>query len=194
MKLLKTMIAVIILLCVVKVFAIEPKQEKGMTMKMANKKILVVYFSRSGNTKKVAIDIASALNADIEQLIDKKDRRGIVGYLKSGRDASTEKLADLEPTKNDPSKYDLVVLGTPIWAWTMTPAIRTYILENKSSFKDIACFTTAGGTKAEKIVEKMEVLATKKAIAFTGFVGSDYSNKNKTQYDSKLNSFIDKLQ
>ena len=77
------------------------------------KKILVVFYSRTGNTKKVAQDIAQSLGADVEQLIDKKDRSGALGYMGAGKDASKEMLADIEPIKYDPAKYDLIVMGTP---------------------------------------------------------------------------------
>ena len=157
------------------------------------KKVLVVFYSRTGNTKKVAEDIARGLNADTEQLIDKKDRSGAGGYLLAGKDAAKEKLAEIDPIKNDPAKYDLVIMGTPIWAWNMTPAVRTYISNNRSSFKDVAFFTTAGGTKPDKIITKMETLSGKKAKAFAGFLASEINSKDTSKYDQKLSAFISSL-
>jgi flavodoxin len=163
------------------------------TATVEKKKILVVYYSRSGNTKKVAENIAHILGADIEQLIDKKDRSGAGGYLVAGKDAMNGNLTELEPVKYDPSQYDTVIMGTPVWSWDMTPAIRTYILDHKNAFKDVAFFTTAGGTKPEKIVKKMEALSGKKAIASTGFVESDLKDKNKTKYEETLAKFCELL-
>jgi flavodoxin len=181
---------------VVQLFAVEPqkmnmKQEAQMT---TQKKALVVCYSRTGNTKKVAEDIASALNADIEVLIDKKDRSGVAGWLKSGKDASQEKLADIEAVKYDPSKYEMVILGTPIWAGNMAPAVRTYITNNKQSFKSISAFTTSGGTKPAKTIEKIETLAGKKTVASSGFFAGEIKSKDAKVYQEKLQAFLKGLQ
>lgn len=48
-------------------------------------KIMIVYYSRTGNTHKVAEDMASRLGAGTERLIDRKNRKGLLGYIKSGR-------------------------------------------------------------------------------------------------------------
>jgi flavodoxin len=177
-------------------YAMEVSSMQGSAKNQINssKKVLVVYYSRTGNTKKVAEDIAGALNADIEQIIDKKDRSGMSGYFKAGKDAASGTQAEIEPIKNDPAKYDLVVMGTPIWAWTMTPAIRTYITNNKAAFKEIAIFTSSGGSRPEKTVERMETLAGKKAKAYIGFFDTEYKEKNKTKYEEKLQGFVAKLQ
>jgi hypothetical protein len=59
---------------------------KVMTMKS-----LVVYYSRNGNSKFIAQKIAEKLGADTEEIIDKKNRRGWIGFLTAGRDATQGK-------------------------------------------------------------------------------------------------------
>lgn len=54
-------------------------------------KSLVVYYSRTGNTRFVAEMIAEKLKADIEELIDKKGRGGSIGFLIAGKDAALKK-------------------------------------------------------------------------------------------------------
>ncbi len=49
--------------------------------------------------------------------------------------------------KKDPAKYDLVVIGTPVWGWNITPPVRTYLQENKDKFKKVAFFKTCGDSK-----------------------------------------------
>ena len=83
-------------------------------------KVLVAYYSRTGNTKKAALAIAKEMNAKVDEIIDLKDRKmKIVGWLVSGRDASRGSLTDIK-CDQDPSNFDLVVVGTPVWAWTVT--------------------------------------------------------------------------
>lgn len=174
-------------------FAADAVQGQTVKTPAITKKVLIVYYSRTGNTKRIAEDVARGLNADIEQLIDKKDRSGASGYMSGGKDATLGKLTELEPVKYDPASYDLVVLGTPVWSWTMTPAIRTYITEHKAALKEIACFTSAGGTKPGRIVTRIEELSGKKAIATAGFFDRDLKEKNRVSYEEKLNAFIGSL-
>ncbi|HII95832.1 MAG TPA: hypothetical protein HA367_08920 [Candidatus Methanofastidiosum sp.] len=119
-------------------------------------KTLVVYYSRSGNTKKIAEEISNKMNCDIEEIIDNKNRKGIIGWLKSGRDARSKKLTTIKEMRKDIGKYDLVVIGTPIWAALMAPAVRTFINENKGEFKNVAFFCTCGSSGDVKTFEDME--------------------------------------
>lgn len=120
-------------------------------------KTLIAFYSRTGNTRKVAEELAAALKADIDEIIDRKDRRGIIGWLKSGRDAM-RRTETLIRTRKDPSKYGLVVIGTPIWAGTMASAVRTYLSKNK--FRKVAFFCTFGGRQGNALME-MEKLSRK---------------------------------
>jgi flavodoxin len=155
------------------------------------KKILVVYYSRTGNTERVAKDVAAALNADIEKLIDKKNRKGLFAFFGSGRDAMKKRKTELEPTIKNPADYDLVILGTPVWAWNITPALRTYMDANRDKFKNTAYIITSGGTEAEKIIPSCEELTGKKAKAFAGFKEKELNND--AVYKEKLAKFIEEL-
>lgn len=120
-------------------------------------RILVAFYSKSGNTKKVGEEIAKNLKDDIDEIIDKKDRSGIIGWLGAGKDAFFKKATTIE-NKKDPSQYDLVVVGTPIWAGNVTPAIRAYLSMNR--FNKVAFFCTCGGGKGRSFIE-MEKLSKK---------------------------------
>ena len=125
-------------------------------------KTLVVFYSRSGTTKRVAQEVAKALNADIDEVIDKKSRKGILGFLRAGYDATRGKTTEIEFEK-DPSGYDLVVIGTPVWNGRVTPAIRTYLLRNREKIKNAVFFSTCAG-RPGKCLEQMEELWGKKPI------------------------------
>lgn len=164
--------------------------EEVKTMENIKKKVLVVYYSKTGNTKRVAEDIASGLNADIERIIDNKNRSGIMGYVKAGRDAMMERLTEIAQVEKNPANYDLVIIGSPIWGWNMAPAIRTYIVKYKDSFKQFSCFFTADGTKYTKVLKKVEDLTGKKAVAATGFVKNELNPKNNEKYKQSIAEFI----
>ncbi|MGA2265266.1 MAG: flavodoxin [Phycisphaerae bacterium] len=109
-------------------------------------KTLIVYYSRTGVTRTVAGVLAEQLGADVEELHDRKDRGGAMGYILAGKDATLKRLADIDPPQKDPGAYDLVVLGTPVWAFTMAPAIRTYLTRHGAAIKKAGAFCTMGGS------------------------------------------------
>lgn len=128
-------------------------------------KSLVVYYTRTGKTKFVAEAIAAQLGADIEEIVDLKKREGKIGWIMSGKDASRKSLTEIAPTKKAPADYDLVVIGTPIWAWSPTPAIRTYLSQNNNlSGKKVALFYTfdsdmkQGGEKTKALLTNATVV------------------------------------
>ncbi|MFX1453593.1 MAG: flavodoxin family protein [Promethearchaeota archaeon] len=154
-------------------------------------KSLVVFYSRTGTTKKIAELISSNLKSEIEEIIDTTKRTGfIIGFLKSGYAAMKEKLTIIEEIQKSPELYDLIILGTPIWASRMTPAIRTYISKNKSKFKRVAFFCTEGGNKGFKAFESMETFCDIKPLSTLEI------NKKEIKEGShidKIKSFTQKL-
>jgi flavodoxin len=120
-------------------------------------KSLVVYYSRTGKTKLVAEAIAAELGSDIEEIIDLKNRDGKIGWMGATRDASSEKETQIAPPKKVPSDYDLIIIGTPVWAFNLTPAIRTYLKKNDLTGKKVALFFTLG-IRLGQTVEKTKSL------------------------------------
>lgn len=152
-------------------------------------KTLVVFYSRSGHSRQMAQLIASGLNADIDEIIDQRDRSGIKGWIIAGRDAMKEYLTEVKTTKN-PSDYDLVIVGTPVWAGNSTPAVRTYVNQFKNQIKKVALFTTSGGATPEKTVAFLEKGLGQKSIASTGW--TDLEIKNNT-VSVKLDKFLQEI-
>jgi len=153
----------------------------------AAEKILVIYYSKTGHTERVANDLATALGADVEKLIDKENRKGFFAWFGSGKDAMKKNLTGIEPQQHDPANYRLVIIGTPVWAGDMTPAVRTWLEGNKSKLQNVAYFCTAGGTKIEKLLPSFEAVTGKKPVAYVGFVHKELKDRKK--YEEKLTAF-----
>ena len=128
-------------------------------------KILVIYFSHTGITQKVAEAIAAKYDADIEQIKEANDRAGVSGYLAAGRDALFKRHGSIQSAHKDPAQYDLTILGTPIWAWSVSPPIRAYIAEHKSNFSQVAFFCTEGGSGGKRAFQQMAELIGKQPVA-----------------------------
>jgi flavodoxin len=159
-------------------------------------KILVTFYSRTGTTRKVGEMIAQKLGADpdttgygvkIEEIKDTVDRKGIKGYLISGRGAMKRELTKLEPAKNNPTDFDLVIIGTPIWGWNMSVPVRTYIIENKDKFKEVAFFCTMGGSGDEKVFKEMSEIIGKNPKAILALRTVEVVKNN---YLEKVEKFV----
>ena len=118
-------------------------------------KTLVIYYSRTGNARFMAETIAAELGADIEEVIDLKNRQGKLAFLPAGRDAMRGKETEIAQAKRTPTDYDLIIIGQPIWAGSPTPAIRTYVNKNDLAGKKVALFFSDSSGQA---VEKTKAL------------------------------------
>ena len=145
-------------------------------------KTLVVYYTRTGNSKFAAETIAAELGADIEEVIDLKNRQGKLAYMSCGRDAMSGKETEIAPTKRNPADYDLTVIAQPVWAWSPTPAIRTYAKKNDLSGKKVALFF--GGSNLREAVEKTKALMPNST--FVGEIAVDEPMKNKEEAKKKI--------
>lgn len=129
------------------------------------RKVLVVYFSRSGHTRKVAEALAARCDADIEELRDVRDRTGIWGYIRSAREALKKRVIEIQTPRKNPKDYDLVILGTPVWAGNVCSPLRAYVAAEKASFARVAFFCTLGGSGAAKVFEDLADLCGKRPMS-----------------------------
>jgi flavodoxin len=111
---------------------------------MPNARILVVYYSRTGNTRKLAEAITRELRCDVEEIHDTRARLGFIEFLKSCVEALRGHHANIKAVEHDPKAYDLVVIGPPVWAASVSTPIRAYLGAHAGCFPDVAFFCTLG--------------------------------------------------
>jgi flavodoxin len=151
-------------------------------------KILLVYYSRSGTTRKIAEAIKEKINCDLEEIISVKNRAGVFGFLISGKEGSKKESAEIKPTLNDPAGYDLVIVGTPIWSWNLSSVIRTYLQQNSVKFKKLAAYCTMGSSGAENAFVEMERICQLKLVDKISFSTKEMNNGD---YKKKIDKFIE---
>ena len=150
---------------------------------------LVVYYSKTGTTRKIATAISRMLGSDIEEIVDLKDRGGIMGWLSGGRDSTLKNHTEIKRLKKDTLKYKLVIIGTPVWAWTVTPAVRTYIVKKCKRLKKIAFFCTNDGSPGNTF-KAMQEICKKKPIAALSITKKDMRSG---EYFDKIKKFVSKI-
>ena len=140
------------------------------------KKILVVYYSRTGMTKKLALSISDMLGADSEEIIDTKKRAWVVWYIMAGRDAALKRQTTIQTVTKNPSEYDMVCIGTPVWDFTMSAAIRTYLtMYEKQLPTSLIFFCTQASSWAETAIQEMASITGKKPSTTIVFSSKEIS-------------------
>ncbi len=159
----------------------------GMPMKT-----LVVYYTRTGNSKFAAETISAELGADIEEIVDLKNRQGKLEFLRGGRDAGRAKETLIAQTKRTPADYDLIIVAQPIWNRSPTPAIRTYLTKNDFSGKKLALFFSDSFLGLDQAIEKTKTLMSN-SVFLSEFAMSVKSFKNKEEAKKKIVEWCDTL-
>lgn len=113
-------------------------------------RILVTYFSRTGYTRRVAEQLARALDATLCRIKEPASRMGLLGYSRCLLEATFNFDPQIEPLPHDPAKFDLVVIGTPIWGWQLASPTRAFARTYRAGIKRAAFFCTMGGSGAQR--------------------------------------------
>ncbi len=127
---------------------------------MARPRILIVSYSRTGNTRDVAAAIAQLVDADREDLVPLgASRDGLRGYMRCSLESVTGTLPALASTPHDPSSYDLVVVGTPTWNLGVSTPVRSWLRQHAKELRDVAFYCTCGGTGGDRVLAELQRLA-----------------------------------
>ncbi len=149
MKLLKIlMCAAVALMTVV---SCSPKKEAPKS------KVLVLYYSLTSNTKTVAQEIATRLDADIEEitLVEPYDTafQATIDRCKADREKGI--LPEIKPLKANIADYDWIFIGYPIWFGTYAPPIASLLEKVDLSGKWVIPFCTFGSGGLESSMKDL---------------------------------------
>ena len=151
-------------------------------------KILIVYYSRTNVTRKIAEELQKKLDCDIEEITDGGKYNGKLGFLKGGMNASMGRTSYINPITKNPSDYDLVIVGTPVWASNMAPPVFTYLMRYRDQIRSMASFCTCQGSGYERTLAKLAEVSQKKQTARMYLTSADIENPTE-----KINTFINNI-
>ncbi len=122
-----------------------------------NQKVLVVFYSLEGNTRLIAQTIATATQGDLLELKPTAAIKatGFMKYLWGGRQVVMKETPELLPWTQNPNDYDLLFIGTPVWAFSFAPALNSFFKHVKITGKKIALFCCNEGGRG-KTFENMK--------------------------------------
>lgn len=136
-------------------------------------RILVVFFSRTGTTRRVAEGIARACDAELEELREPHSRRGPWGWLRSGYEGTYRKATEPLPLEHDPTSYDLVFVGSPTWNKSLSSPVRGFLQRYGARLPSAALFATCQGQGARDVIAQMAELLPTQPLAELALRESD---------------------
>lgn len=129
-------------------------------------RILIIYYSWSGNTRKIAQIIQKETGGDIVEIIPENPYPS--SYTATVEQAKKEIKMDYKPpikTKiEDIEKYDIIFVGTPNWWSTIAPPVATFLTQHNLSGKTIIPFITHGGGGQGRVVSDIKRLCPESKV------------------------------
>lgn len=181
-------------------------QAEDASMTMTGKKVLVVYFSRTGeqygvgniskgNTEIIAEMIAGKTNGDLFEVKLQHDNYP-AGYTPLTKVAKTEKQANARPEiigdVADFDKYDVVFVGGPVWWGDLPMPVYTFIEKHDWSGKTVVPFCTHEGSGLADIPENLEAATGAKTLEGLAVYGHVAQNE-RADADKKVSAWLKKL-
>jgi len=156
----------------------------------------IIYFSLTGNTHQLAQIISQELehkNFDVD-LVRLEPIDGARTFAGQGMTALQRKRVNIGDVNFDLSMYDIILFGSPVWAFSPAPALNTYLdkchgLDGK---KIVVFYTYGSGTgkgRAVKIVNEM--LEHKKTKSMHSLLIAQRDLKNKQDVNNRVNEFLE---
>lgn len=124
--------------------------------------ILCIYYSRTGNTEKTVNEIAQALEAEVVAIGDNVERKGLIGFIKSGMHASAKHPMHTIgfKTARPLNEYRLVIVASPVWAGRCASPVRVFMRKHGKKFPNVCYVLTRGTSKRyEEVYQQLDQYA-----------------------------------
>lgn len=163
---------------------------------MENSRKLIVYYSYTGHTKMIAQNIQNKLNCDILEIKPvvaySNDYEKVVNEEQNSN--SVNKKPKIQKIDKDLTRYDEIILGTPVWWYRIAPVIRTFLVENDLALKTIKPFATNAGWLGQTFDEIRKLCPNSKVedelnIVFT----EDHTKCELVTSQNEIDDWIKKL-
>ena len=150
----------------------------------------IIYHSYSGVTRGIAEKIQKACGGDLIEVKLKQNYSSITAYTLGCYRAMKEECDPIEPETIDVSSSDLIVIGTPVWAFKATPAINAAIAALRGcDGKKAVIFATCGSSAKDTLPILKKDLGAK-GIAV---VGEFVLTRKEIGEGQKVNILIDSV-
>ena len=122
-------------------------------------KSVVLYYSRSGNTKKIAKKIVESFGCD-EVFIEPEQEYGnyVSSLIRFGREKNSDQPVKYKTPIQDLSKYDVIFVGFPVWGGKMPEFMQSYLSDCNLGEKTVIPFVSAGSNGRKSSLQNVHML------------------------------------
>ena len=161
---------------------------------MDNKRRIIIYHSYSGHTKMIANIIKKKLDCDVLELEPKYEFSSdydevVKEYQNNEKDKSTVVIKDININLDN---YDEIIIGSPVWWYSITPVVREILKENNLEGKTVIPFATNAGWLGGTFKEIEELCKNSSVTNEMNIVFGSYSDDLVTSMD-EINNWINTL-
>lgn len=130
---------------------------EDLTMTQNAPKILIAYYSWSGNTKEVAEKIHEEVGGDIFRIetVQPYPEEYHATTTQAKQEINEGFKPELKSKVDNIAQYDVVFIGSPNWWGTIAPAVSSFLAENDLSGKTVIPFITHGGGGVQNTVKDL---------------------------------------
>ena len=150
-------------------------------------KTCIIYHSYSGVTRGIAKKINATCGGDLVEVKPNDNYSTLSAYSVGCIRARKEACDPINPDTIDVSSYDLIVIGTPVWAWKATPVINGAIAALKGCEGKKAVIFATCGSSAKDTLPIMKSGLEKKGVRVFGEL---VLNKSEISRNEKINDLI----
>ena len=136
------------------------------TSKNYNPRILIVYYTRTGNTEKFAQQIKRFVGGDLFKIeaINKYPPKYQDVLKVSKVEIDNQIKPPIEKLVENIDQYDIIFVGTPNWYGTMAPPVATFLSKHDLSEKKLIPFVTHGGGGEQRCLTDISKMGSKSTV------------------------------
>jgi flavodoxin len=156
-------------------------------------KMLIIYYSLTGNTKYIAEQVRKKTGGDVFEIETVKTYPAEYSALtdEAKRELQTGDLPALKKNPPDMSSYDLILVGSPVWWYTVSTPVMSFLRQADFAGKKVSAFCTHEGGIGKFFPHFKE--QAKNAIVLEGLDLYKPRQAGKGEVDKALDSWLSKL-
>ena len=171
---------------------ITENNEENKNLANTDKKILIAYFSYSGNTEAMAKEIQNQVGGDLFEIKRQKEYSSSNLTDEAKAEIESKERPELANKISNIDEYDIVFVGYPVW-WHSTPApVNSFLESYDLSRKTVIPFCTSGGSDIEETMDSFKSSCNSSKIS-EGLTISG-SSANSDSGKTKIKNWITNLE
>lgn len=158
-------------------------------------KVLVVYFSLTGNTNNVAkimVDSTKGEVFEIEPDFDYSQVQSRTEMEDLGKQQVEEGFKpELKNPVTDIDDYDLILVGSPVWWYSVSPPVMSFLSQYDFTGKKVAPFCTCGSDAGDFFTQFEETIPD--AEVLKGLTLTEYELRDDEGAKKKIETWLNDL-